>query len=309
MEHVKLAIEKARAAREALPNNTDNISGPIIPDPVRTAPPPDGVPTPPSTAEVPTPGAGASGVSELKPDQSEQDIVANWNLLEKDEIDGRRMKRKRIITYNKTDPAHVAFDTMRTQLRPLMAENGWTRIGVTSPLPGCGKSVVSTNLAFSMSRHGSNRTLLFDTDLKSPSIGSYFGKIGRRPVRDLLNGSVSYKRHMIRYGDGLAVAFNSERVFDGAELVEDANTARVLDEIHNDLRPDVSIFDLAPLLSTDDPFAMLSHLDCVILVIGAGKTQPDEVLECERLINGRTNYLGVLLNKVNSLPKKRESYY
>jgi len=244
-----------------------------------------------------------------KPPIDKQDAVANWNMLEKDKIDAKRMKRNRIITFTQSDPAHVSFDPMRTRLLPLMAKNGWTRIGITSPLPSCGKSVVSTNLAFSMSRHGSNRTLLFDMDLRSPSIYSFFGKVGRRPARDLYNGTTSYKRHMIRYGDGLAVAFNTERVYDGAELVEDEKTSQVIDQIHRELQPDISIFELAPLLSTDDPLAMLSHLDCVILVIGAGKTQPDEVVECERLIGGQTNYLGVLLNKVNSLPKKRESYY
>ena len=60
------------------------------------------------------------------------------------------------------------------------------------------------------------------------------------------------------------------------------------------------IFDLPPMLSSDDAIAFLPRVDCSLLVIAAGTTTAIEVDECERQASAAGNYLGVVLNKCQS---------
>ena len=62
--------------------------------------------------------------------------------------------------------------------------------------------------------------------------------------------------------------------------------------------PDIVIYDLPPLLVGDDALAFMRNLDAALLVIAAGETRPYEVEECEAMLSEETNFLGVLLNKV-----------
>jgi Mrp family chromosome partitioning ATPase len=316
MEQVKVAIEKARAARDAAA--AERTSAPLTEPEAKhraAAAKPETKPAakgdlPPLLAPATSHGTRRDPIARRRAQVAEETVLMNWASLMEGPLNPKRMKQERIVSFNKTHPAHLAFDLTRTRLRELMLQNGWTRVGITSPLPGCGKSVVSANLAFSFARHESCRTILFDLDLKAPSLAKMFTRrLDPRPIRALFSGEVPFDKHLLRYGDNLAVAFNSDRVFDGAELVEDPLTERVIRQIEDQLQPDTEIFDLAPLLSTDDPLAMLKNLDCLILVAGAGHTRPEDVLECERLIAGQTNYLGVLLNKAPPSRKERESYY
>ena len=49
-----------------------------------------------------------------------------------------------------------------------MSMQGWKRLAVTSPGPGCGKSTVTMNLAFALARQPDIRTLVIDLDLRRP---------------------------------------------------------------------------------------------------------------------------------------------
>ena len=60
--------------------------------------------------------------------------------------------------------------------------------------------------------------------------------------------------------------------------------------------PDVLLYDLPPMLMSDDAMAFLPHLDAVLLVAGAEKSRLDEVDKCEQDLAENTNLLGVVLN-------------
>ena len=61
--------------------------------------------------------------------------------------------------------------------------------------------------------------------------------------------------------------------------------------------PDVILYDLPPMLMSDDVMAFVPHLDCVLLVAAAEQTRLDEVDKCEQDLAEQTNVLGVVLNK------------
>ena len=66
-----------------------------------------------------------------------------------------------------------AYRTLRTNLQFATKDENIKRILITSPVPGEGKSITASNLAFSMSQTG-KRVILIDCDLRKPSIHKCF---------------------------------------------------------------------------------------------------------------------------------------
>ncbi|WP_426233094.1 CpsD/CapB family tyrosine-protein kinase [Pararhizobium sp. DWP3-4] len=205
--------------------------------------------------------------------------------------------RNRIVTIDRSDPAHVPFDMMRTTVLQNLRQNGWTSIAITSPTASCGKSLVALNLAFSLAHQLDRRTLLVDLNLKLPQIGEMLGVTARASMEDFLKGDAPIQDIFLRYGENLAVAVNDRPVQFSAELLQSLEAVRVLQDLRLRMGPDVILYDLPPMLSSDDVTAFLPNVDCAILVAAAEHSTFAEVDRCERYLSERTNMLGVVLNK------------
>lgn len=222
---------------------------------------------------------------------------AIWNALPEFMPDEARMARERIVTRKKTHAAHAPFDVLRTRLIKICRTKGWSRIGITSPTKGCGKSVVSFNLAFSVARQPDMRGALLDLDLRAPRLSRLVGFAGENRIARLLRREATVEQSFVRIGHNLAVAFNAASEQNASEILQGAVTAEALAAAQRALAPDLVIYDLPPMLVVDDAIGFLSNLDGVLIVIAAGQTLASHVAECERLIGDGTNFLGVILNK------------
>jgi protein-tyrosine kinase len=282
MERLRDAIAKARAMRQG-----------EFAEPDRQA-----------ARRPPRPGQGPGQGPAMSPGPSSPDV---WETIERVQIDDARIADERIVAWKKTDPAHIAFDVLRTRLLRILAENGWRKVLITSPSKGCGKTTVSINLAVSLSRQAAVRTLLFDLDLRTPGIARRLG-FSAASVADWLRADPPPRPPFVRIGDNLAVCLNRP-VQNSAELLQDERTAQRLDAAIAELDPAAVIYDTPPMLACDDALGLLPQVDCVLLVAGAGQTTAEEIEECERLLEGHTNFLGVLLNKCEPLPGAGYPYY
>lgn len=235
---------------------------------------------------------------------------AAWDALETVKLDDAHLAAERIVAWRKSDPAHVAFDVLRTRLLHLMREKGWRKVLVTSPSKGCGKTTVATNLAISLARHAAVRTLLIDLDLRTPRIASRLG-LGDASisVAEWLGSEARSQSQFIRVGDNLAVCLNTVPRQNSAEFLQDARVVRRLNAAIDELAPSAVIYDMPPMLVADDALAFLPQVDCTLLVAGAGQTSAEEIDDCERLLDGKTNFLGVLLNKCELPPNSAYRNY
>lgn len=276
VERLKHAIEKARAQREAAPE------------------------------EAPANRAAPAAAPVTKPQNPAQ---AAWESLEEISIAEEQLARSRIITREKNDLAYIPFDILRTRLIKVFRDNGWRRVAITSPSQGCGKTLVATNLAFSFARQPDFRTVLFDMDLKAPNVARILGRHDVAPLSWLFTGEAMMESAVKRFGANLALALNSKRVQDSAELIQDERTGQVLTSLADRLQPDAMIFDLPPMLVSDDAIAFLRHVDCVLLVASAGQTTAAEIEQCERMFKDHVNFLGVLLNKAQDDVNKKAYEY
>src|SRR4051812_13393858 len=74
---------------------------------------------------------------------------AAWAAMRPLDLDPKVLASNRIVTAARNDLAHTQFDRLRTNLLQLIRQNNWTSVAITSPTAGCGKTVVSLNLALS----------------------------------------------------------------------------------------------------------------------------------------------------------------
>ncbi|WP_156883477.1 CpsD/CapB family tyrosine-protein kinase [Salipiger mucosus] len=291
------AQEAARAAEQA------DQEAAVAHDPEPDA---DGAaPAAPTQAEAPVAKNSARGTTTADP----------WDALRSISVDERQLDRNRVITAGRHDPAHTAFDVLRTRLLQALAEHGWTRVAITSPTKDCGKTFTAANLAISLSRQENCRTLLLDCDLRRPSLHRVLGVEPPGAMGDMLRGVVPPEQHMLRMGPNtihaghnIAFGFNTESEPYASELLQDPRTAATLDDLQTRFAPDVMLFDLPPALFYDDVIAFRPLFDGVLMVVGGGITTEREVREVERRLGDSTPLLGTVLNRAEDTQIRKYSY-
>lgn len=226
--------------------------------------------------------------------------AALWGALPAFRPDPKRLRRNRVYA-EAGDGETAAFDIMRTKLLHQMRSNQWRRVALTSPTQACGKTTLSLNLALSLGRQPDLRTMLLEFDMRRPSMASALGLPSPQQFAEVLAGSAMAPEHLVRIGDNLAVGTNSASVPNSAELLQKVTTGQIMDAVETDYGADVMIFDMPPMLSTDDALAFIDQIDCVMLVAAAGSSSMAEITRCAEDLSTRCNFLGVILNKCRYL--------
>jgi Mrp family chromosome partitioning ATPase len=199
---------------------------------------------------------------------------------------------------------------MRTRLLQQLRLQGWRRVAITSPGPACGKTTLALNLAFSLARQRDQRTILIEVDLRRPGMAKVLGLREPVQVSRVLEGAAPFGQHAVRHGTNLAIAANQGPARNPAELLQHSGVKAVLAGIEADYAPTVMLFDLPPMLTSDDVMAFVPHVDAVLLVAAAEKTTIAEIDTCERDLAAHTNVMGVVLNKCRFIdPRAGYGYY
>jgi Mrp family chromosome partitioning ATPase len=270
MERIQLALEKARARRN------DDVRG----DPARRAlPNSDPVPTARNTTRSKV-----------------------WAALPGFLPDPTLLDNNRVVAATTGLPA-IPFDVMRTKLLYQMRSNNWRRLAITSPGIGCGKTMTCVNLAFSLSRQSDVSTMVIELDLRRPTMAKVLGLTDSLLFASVMEGSALPEEHMMRYGANLIFATNHSPARNPAELLQGVDSARIIDAVEERFKPDVMIFDMPPVLVSDDTMAFLDQVDCCLLIGAAETTTIEEIEKCSQEIASRTNLLGVVLNKCRYMEK------
>lgn len=272
MEKLQAAIEIARKKREAERGDVTSAPVPQAAAPsVRPAETPASAPMPPSGTD------------------------ALWQALPSVELDGAALVRSRILSQSASRES-TPFDVLRTKILYQMRQNGWRRLAITSPLPKCGKTTTAVNLALALGRQPELRSILFDFDLRAPSVGEKLGLPQPPSIAPLLRGERSLADHGHRLGPNLALALSGEPQTDPTRLLMADTTRNTLARIQTDYAPDILIFDLPSILIGDDARAFLQHVDCALILARADQTRYGDLDSCEREVGEYTNILGVVLN-------------
>lgn len=249
-----------------------------------------------STPQSPAPSSAPMAEKTAQPVVGEPSVSEAWAALPNLEPDERLLNSHRIVSFFGRKEA-TPFDMLRTKMVQQMKGNNWKRIAITSPTARCGKTTITSNLAFSLARQADLKTIVVEADLRRPALASTLGIKEQQSLARALGGHERVSAHMVRYGNNLAFATNLAATANSAELLQSATAQEVLAEIETNYAPDIILFDTAPLLSSDDTIGFLGNVDAVIIVAASELSTIEEVDLAETECAGVTQVMGVVLNK------------
>ncbi len=213
------------------------------------------------------------------------------------ELNSNLLDKNRIIVYNQQDVKSTIFDILRTKIISKMQQNGWKTIAVTSPTQGCGKTVISVNLAMSMARYNDFSIMLADFDLKKPEVAKNLGLKVEHSIMDHFEDRVKLDEMLVNPGIPRLVVLPNDKAYkDSSTLMSSKKMKNFVQDVKDRYASRIIIFDLPPILATDDALAFIPNVDCVLLVVGNGMCSKSEIEESMRLLSTK-NLLGTVLNK------------
>lgn len=242
-------------------------------------------------------GAVKSARTKARDARAAQSVTDAWDALAVAEVDSRRMQQSRVFAGAAGADAQ-AFDILRAKTLLEMRRNGWTRIAVTSATPGCGKTTTVSNIIAGISRQPELRGILMDLDLRRPAVAKFFGVKTSDSVADVLTGRVPFSQQALKIADNAAISVALGGVRDPSSIVTRASVEDILDDIQRTYRPDIMLFDLPPVLLSDEARTVLKLMDAALLVVGSEQSTLSQIDEAEREVAQYTKVAGVVLNKL-----------
>ncbi len=274
MERIREAIERAKASRvaggDAEPGETA----------VMEAPPPDVASQTDSTAFRSVPAT----------------------------VDRRHLEAMRVFAFDAADPRSTSFDMLRTKVVQMMADRGWQTLIVTSPRGGCGKTFTAINLALSIARQPDRSVVLVDLDIRKPQVANCLGLQPGLGLLDVLKGKAELGETLVSPdlgGPRLLVLPGQRAPHHLSEVLVSKELKSLVSDLKSRNPSNIVIFDMPPVLATDDVMAFLPQADAVLVVAAVGSSTTAEIAECEQQLDD-ANLLGIVLNKSNEPP---ERYY
>ncbi len=218
------------------------------------------------------------------------------------------LAKNRIIAFNKNNHLSLGFDILRTQIIKKMLKNGWRTIAITSPIPACGKTMVSINLAMSIAHHTERTAMLVDFDLRRPTVAKYLGLPSGSTLNEVLSGDASVAESLVNPGlDRFVILPTAKPVINSSEVLSSRKVASLITEFRDRYAERIVIFDMPPLLGSDDAMIILSQVDCVLVVVGNGMVSKTDLTESMRYVDS-DKLLGTILNKAK-ISQSQKDYY
>ena len=145
--------------------------------------------------------------------------------------------------------------------------------------------------------------LLVDLDLRHPKVHWYFGLENEFGLRDYFLSDKPISDILINPGiDRLTLLPGRGQAIGSSEILSGPKMKALVNELNNKRSQSrIIIFDLPPVLATDDVLSAIDFYDALLLVVEEGKNQPDEVKQTMSLLSGK-RMLGTVLNKSQNPP-------
>lgn len=216
------------------------------------------------------------------------------------------LRRNRVIAGSTDSLDRDAFRLLRTQVLQRMRSHNWNALAVTSAQPGEGKSLVAVNLAIALAMEVNQTVLLVDLDMRRPSIHKYFDYMPDRGLSDFLLHDTPLQDILINPGiERMVILPGREVIPNSSEMLSSPKMVALVEELKTRYPSRMIIFDLPPLLATDDALAFSPYVDSILLVAEEGKTTKEDLEQVKNILKDCT-IIGTVLNKTEAL--SREPY-
>jgi protein-tyrosine kinase len=179
---------------------------------------------------------------------------------------------------------------------------------VASALPGDGKTFTSINLALSMALEKDIRVLLVDADVAKRHISKILDVADEPGLLDVLRDeNVDIESTIISTDvPGLSVLPAGRPSDTATELLASARMRHVVEQLEASDPNLIVLLDSPPLLLTSESRALAAAVGQVVLVVRAGVTPQQAVIEAAALV-GEGRPIGLVLNQGEDAGNR--SYY
>ncbi|MCP5031070.1 MAG: polysaccharide biosynthesis tyrosine autokinase [Actinomycetia bacterium] len=208
-------------------------------------------------------------------------------------------------------PIADAYQKVRSALQFVALGNDARSILVTSPTEGNGKTTTAVNLALAFS--GVDRkVVLVDADFRRPRIHTVFGTnlvpgVSDALVHDIPIASIAVASTAAARSSLAALPAGTEPPNPATFLASPLFT-RFLAEV--EAQSDMMVFDSPPVLPVADATSLCPHSDGVVMVVEAGHTSGEELLDAIDVIDRAGGIvLGVVLTKAKVSAKAYRYQY
>lgn len=275
MERIKKAVEIARTERESA-YASSQVSAPERADP-----------SVPSTGDV-----------------DEKNI--EYSQTRVTQLDSRLLRENKVIFGDADREGLTAYKMLRTQVLQRMVAKGWNAMAITSPASDDGKTLTAVNLAISLARELHHTVLLVDLDLRKPSVHRYFGIEPQKGIDDYLLNGVALKEVLVNPGvERLVLLPVRQSIENSSELLASPVMGRLVQELKLRYPSRMVLFDLPPILASDDALSFSPHVDALLLVLRDAKTTRTELEHALEILQD-VPILGTVLNDSS---EKISTYY
>jgi len=210
------------------------------------------------------------------------------------------LKQNRILTGEASDEAARAYKVLRTQVSQRMRQQGWKTLGITSPGHGEGASLTAINLSISLALEPHHTILLVDANLRHPSIHTYLGIDVELGLREHLLDGMAIEQMLVhpQQNQRLVLLPGSKPTSNSSEMLSSLDMLELVQQLKKRYPSRLVVFDLPPVLESDDVLAFAPYLDAMLLVVEEGKTQREQLARAAELLQATNqNLIGTVLNK------------
>jgi protein-tyrosine kinase len=222
-------------------------------------------------------------------------------------LDAQALERNRILLRVQDVAVSRAYKILRTRVLHRMAANGWYTLGVTGTSAGEGKTLTAINLALALAQDPNAWVFLVDLDLQRPQVGAYLGMSYEYGLTDFLTGQAGLEQVIYDIGiKRLAVVPNASPVETSSEHLRSAKMADFVNALESQTPRRIVIFDMPPIMVSDDVLAFAPRVDSFLLVVSQGMTARRTLANAREVLS-ELNVLGVVLNR--STEHNESPYY
>lgn len=208
----------------------------------------------------------------------------------------RRLREQRILAPFIGNYEADVFRTLRTLVTKRLAERGARTLGVCSAREGEGKSLVAMNLAISLSLVANHTVLLVELDFRAPHLHKTFGIDVKKGLTDVLRGKATISECLVDIGyERLTVLPAREPLSRSSETIASPAMVALAKELRDRYSDRLVIYDLPPILLSDDFLAFMDHLETFLFVAGEGRTARPEIERALSLLDP-AKMIGSVLN-------------
>jgi protein-tyrosine kinase len=213
------------------------------------------------------------------------------------ELSDLERERRRILPPDASGPHAAPYKMLRTQVLRRLDQLHANTLGVVSATEGDGKTLTAVNLAIAIAVDPARTVLLVDFDLRRPGVHRSFGYEPSAGVEECLMRRRSLPETMFKVAgyERITIVSARERCELSSELLSSTRASELVAEMRSRYANRIVIFDLPPVLQSDDALAFSRNLEAALLVVGDGHTRRDDVARSLELLRDVT-FVGTVLN-------------